>query len=102
MIHSENKALQEKLHRLEQANSKLQGSLRGGKDHNLARSIDQPLIEPRIVGRADNDSSRKRLIPFGEDGVGDEDPQSVLALIDHCLTMSNYGRSKDRSKISSS
>lgn len=102
-IHLENKALQDKIHKLEQGNSKLLGNIHEEQDLlGLVVSTPQPSVEPGNVVRVDNQASRKRPTPFQGDGLGDQEPQAFSCSEDHCLIMSNYGKPSAQSKISPS
>jgi hypothetical protein len=102
-IHLENKALQDKVHRLEQAGLKLPETPHGQYTHHMLHiSSGQFLPEPGDVGRTDTEGSRKRPAPVAEDReeYQEQGYMDFSSSEDICINMSNYGKPETRSSSS--
>jgi len=106
-IHLENRALQDKVHRLEQLGEhKLLECPRDQAIHDILQVSSNPsLAEPGTVGGVENEASRKRPAQIGEDRPGYQEQTYVdfsSEQEDVCLSMSKYGKPVAQSSVSSS
>jgi hypothetical protein len=102
-IHLENKALQDKVHRLEQAELKPPETPHCQYTHHMLHiPSGQFLSEPRDVGRTDTEGSRKRRAPVAEDRAEYQEQgyMDFSSSEDICFSMSNYGKPETRSSTS--
>jgi hypothetical protein len=93
-IHLENKALQDKVHMLEQEKQNSVEHLYGKGNHGNEIVSNPPLSEPRELGRADHEASRKRPLPTEEDRAVDKEQDYIdfSSSEDNSLRMSAHGK----------
>jgi hypothetical protein len=93
-IHLENKALQDKVHMLEQGRQKFVEGLYVQDSHEQDIVSSHAIPEPGELGRADHQASRKRPAPIREDcvEVQEQDYIDFPSSEDNFLNMSSYGK----------
>jgi hypothetical protein len=89
------KALQDKVHELEEARRQLLESLHGQINHPLLGNSNRQLLEGSAFNdQMGNGASRKRPAPAEEHRTDDqgEGHNSILSSEDHSLRISSYGK----------
>jgi hypothetical protein len=101
-IYLENKTLQDRIHRLEQAGLKFHETPHGQDNHHILQtSSDRFYPELGDAGRTYTESWRKRPAPVAEDRAGyhEQDHTGPSFSEDNCMRMSNYGTHEARTSI---